>query len=202
MNDDRLRVSFLVPDSAHHKQIVPEHGTTMDRNFDVHMAATANGDFTCQKCHTTQLHKIAGRGSDLRQADLDVKMSCSTTSCHSTKAASNDHSTTGVNKHVVRVACQACHIPKSAKSASDTAATEATETNRDWSVSEWSTANNRWEPTPTLANDIKSQYKFWNGTSSRLQPKRPRCHRSGNGQVPDLQTVRRHKWSGEQALSV
>ena len=107
------------------------HGTTADRNFDVHMATTATGNLTCQKCHTTQLHKIAGRGSDLRQTDLDVKVTCSTTACHSTKTASNGHTTTDVNKHVNRVACQTCHIPKSAKNASDTAATEATEVNRD-----------------------------------------------------------------------
>jgi nitrate reductase cytochrome c-type subunit len=165
------------------------HGTTADRNFDVHMAASTNGNFACQKCHTTQLHKIAGRGSDLRQTDLDVKMSCSTASCHSTKSASNGHVTTGVNKHVNRVACQTCHIPKSAKNAADTAATEATEMNRDWSTPEWHVANNRWEPTVTLANDIKPQYKFWNGTSWGYSLKDPAAIDPAKGKYPTSRPV-------------
>jgi nitrate reductase cytochrome c-type subunit len=165
------------------------HGTTADRNFDVHMAASANGNFSCQKCHTTQLHKIAGRGSDLRQTDLDVKMTCSTTACHSTKTASNGHTTTDVNKHVNRVACQTCHIPKSAKNAADTTATEATEMSRDWSMPEWHVANNRWEPTVTMANDIKPQYRFWNGTSSGYSLKEPAVIDPATGKYPTSRPV-------------
>ena len=52
-------------------------GTTADRTFDVHMSTTG-ANLSCQQCHTTQNHRIAGRGSDLRQTDLDVKMNCST----------------------------------------------------------------------------------------------------------------------------
>lgn len=141
------------------------HATTTDRNFDVHMAATANGDLACQRCHTTQLHKIAGRGSDLRETDLDVRMSCSTTACHPTKAVSNGHATSTVYKHIARVACQTCHIRTYARNAADTTATESTETMRDWSLPEWHTVNNRYEPTVTLANDLKPSYRFWNGTS-------------------------------------
>lgn len=141
------------------------HGATADRNFDVHMAATATGNLVCQKCHTVQQHKIAGRGSDLRETDLNVQMSCSTTACHPTKTASNGHSTTDVNKHVARVACQTCHIKQYARDAADTTANESTEMTRDWSVPEWSIALNRWEPTLTRANNVKPEYVFWNGTS-------------------------------------
>ena len=165
------------------------HGTTTDRNFDVHMAATTNGNLTCKKCHTTEKHKIAGRGSDLRQTDLDVKLSCSTSSCHTSKSTSTGHSTTDVNKHVNRVACQTCHIPKSAKNASDTAATEATEMNRDWSKPEWHTANNRWEPTVTMANDIKPQYMFWSGKSSGYSIKDPVVIDPATGKYPTSRPV-------------
>src|SRR5574341_1294156 len=165
------------------------HGTTADRNFDVHMASSATGNLACQKCHTVQQHKIAGRGSDLRQTDLDVKVTCSTSTCHPTKTTSTGHTTTGVYKHVARVACQTCHIPKSAKNAADTAATEATEMNRDWSVPEWSVTNNRWEPTVTLANDIKPQYKFWNGTSWGYSLKDPAAIDPATGKYPTSRPV-------------
>jgi len=141
------------------------HATTKDRNFDVHMASTATGNLTCQKCHTVQQHKIAGRGSDLRETDLDMQMTCSTSTCHLTKTASEGHSTSAVNRHIARVACQTCHIKQYARDAADTAANESTEMTRDWSVPEWSPAANRWEPTITRANNVKPEYAFWNGTS-------------------------------------
>jgi uncharacterized protein YeaC (DUF1315 family) len=165
------------------------HGTTADRNFDVHMASTATGNLVCQQCHTVQQHKIAGRGSDLRQTDLDVKVSCSTTTCHPTKTASNGHTTTTVYKHVARVACQTCHINKSARNASDTTATEATEMKRDWSVPEWSTATNRYEPTVTLMNDIKPEYKFWNGTSWGYSLKDPAALDTATGKYPTSRPI-------------
>ncbi len=61
------------------------HANTTDRNFDVHMATTG-ANLTCQSCHTTQNHKIAGRGSDLRETDLDVAVTC--TNCHTNKLSS------------------------------------------------------------------------------------------------------------------
>ena len=64
------------------------HATTTDRNFDVHMSSTG-ANLTCQQCHTTQNHRIAGRGSDLRQTDLDVKVNCSTATCHTNKLTVN-----------------------------------------------------------------------------------------------------------------
>src|SRR5574341_179151 len=160
------------------------HGTTADRNFDVHMAATPTGNLVCQKCHAVQQHKIAGRGSDLRQTDLDVKPTCSTTTCHTAKLTSTGHTTRQINFHTARVACQSCHIGVFARNASDTAATEATETNRDWSVPEWSTATNRWEPTITMANNLKPTYKFWNGTSWGYSIKDPASTDPATGKYP------------------
>ena len=102
---------------------------TTDVQYDRHMA-TAGADMQCQECHITENHRIAGRGSDLRQTDLDVEMAC--TNCHTNKTATGGHGTEDINRHVSRVACQTCHIPTYAKSASDSAATEATETHRTW----------------------------------------------------------------------
>ena len=138
-------------------------GTTTDRNFDVHMA-TSGADLVCQSCHTTQAHRIAGRGSDLRETDLDVKMNCTTSTCHPGKTTSTGHTTIDVNKHIARVACQTCHISTYGRNAADTAATEATETHRDWTKPH-TTSSGAIHPTVTLANDLKPEYAFWNGYS-------------------------------------
>jgi len=140
------------------------HKSTTDTTFDRHMATTG-GDLVCQACHTTTHHKIAGRGTDLRPLDSTTAVNCSTSGCHATKNGPTGHSTTDVNKHVGRVACQTCHIPTYAKNASDTVATEATETHRDWTVPEWNALKGRWEPTPTKANNLTPKYLHWNGTS-------------------------------------
>jgi len=140
------------------------HAMTTDRNFDVHMASTG-ANLTCQACHTTQNHRIAGRGSDLRQTDLDVAMNCSTAACHTNKMTSSGHTTSDVNKHVNRVACQTCHIKTYARNAADTTGTESTEVDRDWTIPVWSAALNRWEPEIFRGSDLKPAYAFWNGTS-------------------------------------
>lgn len=133
---------------------------TTDRTFDVHMATTG-ANLRCQDCHAVSAHRIAGRGSDLRQTDHDVAMSCSTSACHPTKA-SGGHGSSALNLHVQRVACQTCHVgPLSARNAADTAATEATEVHRDWSRPHL-TPSGAWHPLPTMANNIKPVYRFWN----------------------------------------
>lgn len=141
------------------------HGTTNDATFDVHMS-TGRGNLTCQTCHTTSSHKMAGRGSDLRPKESAAAINCSTSSCHPGKASlSNGHSTAAVNHHTGRVSCQACHIRTYAKNAADTPATEATETFRTWKTSEWNATLNRYEPMITLANNLTPRYAFWNGSS-------------------------------------
>jgi hypothetical protein len=141
-------------------------GTTSDVLYDTHMAMGSGGNLACQACHTFTAHRVAGRGSDLRPEDTTAEVTCSTASCHSTKSnVTNGHSTSDVNHHVGRVACQTCHIPEYAKNASDTAATEATETHRTWEHAEWNATLNRYEPMPTKANDLLPKYAFWNGTS-------------------------------------
>jgi hypothetical protein len=138
--------------------------TTSDTQYDVHMS-TAGANLDCQACHTTQNHRIAGRGSDLRETDLDVAMSC--TDCHTNKASSSGHATADVNRHVDRVACQTCHIPTYAKNAADTAATEATETHRTWKTSDASAPP--YHPSNVKANNLLPEYRFWNRYSSNYR---------------------------------
>ena len=131
--------------------------TTTDTQYDVHMSS-AGANLNCLDCHTTQSHRIAGRGSDLRETDLDVEMACTT--CHFDKATSNGHGTADVNRHVGRVACQTCHIPTYAKNAADTPASEATETHRTWKTSDASAPP--YHPSSVKANNLTPKYGFWN----------------------------------------
>lgn len=140
-------------------------GATTDAAFDVHMATT-RGNLACQACHATTSHKMAGRGTDLRPKEAAAVISCSTTTCHPTKGGlTSGHTTSGVNHHTGRVACQACHIKTYAKDAVDTTANEQTEIFRTWKVSEWNATLNRYEPTITKAGNLTTKYAFWNGTS-------------------------------------
>ena len=118
----------------------------------------AGADLNCLDCHTAQNHRIAGKGSDLRETDLDEEMACTT--CHAEKASSTGHETADVNRHVSRVACQSCHIPTYAKNAADTPATEATETHRTWKTSDASAPP--YHPSSTRANNLTPKYRFWN----------------------------------------
>ena len=138
--------------------------STSDIQYDRHMSTTG-ADLNCQDCHVTQAHRIAGKGSDLRQTDLDVKMEC--TACHSEKAGPAGHETADVNRHVARVACQSCHIPTYAKDAADTPASEATETHRTWKSTASAVAP--YHPTGTRANNLVPRYRFWNRYSENYR---------------------------------
>ena len=68
--------------------------------------------FTCQKCHTTKKHKIAGRSTT--SAVSEGTVSCR--DCHDKKP--HDPSSqllARLNDHCDAIACQTCHIPKYAK---------------------------------------------------------------------------------------
>ncbi len=84
------------------------------KTLDVHMGIDGQ-NFTCVRCHTTRLHKIAGRvytapaASDrksLIEDDLTTKITCE--SCHT---ATPHKTVSKANDHTDRVACQSCHIP-------------------------------------------------------------------------------------------
>lgn len=107
---------------------------TPTRDVDVHMAADGL-NFTCEACHLSDQHVIAGSRYDVAARDLggiglpgqrrDVA-TCE--SCHS----ASPHPATPVglklDDHVDRVACQTCHIPSFARGGI------ATKTLWDWST--------------------------------------------------------------------
>jgi len=148
-------------DSVKRGDITWAHKNTADSTFDVHMS-TARGNLSCQSCHTFVNHKVTGKGSDLRATDYASEVKCS--KCHTTKESSTGHATAAVNKHVARVACQTCHIPKYAKNASDTPESEATEVHRSWKEPTNSTSA-PYHPPSVKANNLTPQYKFWNRKS-------------------------------------
>ncbi len=138
------------------------HSATTDRQFDVHMATTG-ADLSCQECHLTDKHRMAGKGSDLRPTDLAQPMSCST--CHQDKGSSQGHDNEDINRHLTKVACQSCHIGTYARNASDTGANEQTEIHRDWRQPH-PTASGAIHPTPTMAGNLIPIYRWWNGNST------------------------------------
>lgn len=131
--------------------------TNANSNFDVHMN-TSGSDLDCQSCHVFQNHKTIGKGSDLRPTDDITRGSeVSCTTCHTGKDGSSGHSTTKINDHVARVACQTCHIPVYAK--------VATETHRDWTSHKGGIDGPGHPYTETMAN-LTPEYKFWNRLSN------------------------------------
>lgn len=88
------------------------------RDLDVHMNAEG-ANFSCQRCHTTEAHFIAGRSykqpayterTSLIEDDLVKRISCE--SCHTDKPHKAGHK---ANDHTDKVACQTCHIPAYAR---------------------------------------------------------------------------------------
>jgi len=88
------------------------------KSLDVHMDVEGL-NFTCQRCHTTKEHQIAGRlytspaapeRISLTEADLASKIACE--SCHGQKPHKNNAK---ANDHLDKVACQSCHIPEFAR---------------------------------------------------------------------------------------
>ena len=82
-----------------------------DKKQDVHMAKKAKGgqEMSCQDCHKTKDHKVAGASSQM--AHYDARVSCE--DCHSGAKAPHQKSKNAaiLAKHTASVACQTCHIP-------------------------------------------------------------------------------------------
>jgi hypothetical protein len=130
----------------------PAHNDPPSADFDVHMASQARGGagLVCTNCHTSQSHKIAGRGVDLR-IDEGVEMKrCA--DCH----ASAPHDDLALNRHTARVACQVCHIPAFAR-------LQSTDMYRDFRSVEVDLLKNLYEPKLTRQANVIPVYTFWNG---------------------------------------
>ena len=80
-----------------------------DKSHDVHMGGK---DFSCQKCHKTHAHKIAGASTT--SAVSEGRVSCE--DCHSKRPHAEDNPIIkSLNDHCDAVSCQTCHIPTFAK---------------------------------------------------------------------------------------
>ncbi len=99
------------------------------RSLDVHLSKEG-ANFTCQRCHTTENHQIAGRSystpafeerTTLIENDMASRITCE--SCHTATPHKTGHK---ANDHTDKVACQTCHIPAFARE-------KATEMYWDWS---------------------------------------------------------------------
>ncbi len=130
---------------------------TPERSLDVHMSPDGAG-FTCQECHTTNKHQIAGRQyglaasmmtAEFTEAGVASQITCE--SCH--EAA--PHETAELNAHVDRVACQSCHIPAFARG-------QATKMWWDWSDAGQKDADGR--PKVVKGDDGKPVYHGKKGT--------------------------------------
>jgi hypothetical protein len=144
-------------DAVKRGDLAMAHVATADEHFDVHMATT-EADLRCQDCHTFSQHRVAGKGSDLRPTDSDEVLECS--NCHADMVTGH---ATAIDRHIERVACQACHVPVYAKNAADTAATEATEVHRTWLGTH--STEPPYHPISDRRNDLTPHYRFWNRKS-------------------------------------
>ncbi len=119
------------------------------RDVDVHMGVDG-ANMSCLDCHKADHHRIAGKGNDLRIADLNVKVDCS--NCHGTAP----HGSSRYNKHAGWVHCTACHIPTYAR-------VKETETFRDLRFTEL--RGGRYEPVDEVDSDLTPEYLWFNGQS-------------------------------------
>ncbi|MCK9297268.1 MAG: hypothetical protein M0P70_19540 [Desulfobulbaceae bacterium] len=124
---------------------------------DVHMSADPGGaDLTCVSCHSSEGHKIGGRGIDLRQTEAP-NPKC--TDCH----AAAPHSDATLNRHAAgQVACQVCHIRQFGKGG-------ATEMSRDWLKPTWNptfcSGQGGFVGEEVKAANVKPEYVWFDGTS-------------------------------------
>jgi hypothetical protein len=125
------------------------------RSFDVHMAAAAVGgaELGCIDCHFAEDHRMAGRGTDLRQRELAVDIDCA--GCHGKRP----HGERDIDRHTARVHCSVCHIPRYATIA-------ATDMNRDWSApGELVAKTGLYEPAHAKGRYVVPEYRFFDGRS-------------------------------------
>lgn len=125
-------------DGAKRGDLSTHNAASTDNGLDRHMSSGVGGsNLTCSNCHNANdaagktLHRVRGRGLDLRANDMPTRLTCDSAGCHSatphtsTVASGNTTLATRLNRHAAKVACQTCHIPSYGKGV-------ATELARDW----------------------------------------------------------------------
>ncbi len=135
-----------------------------EKDVDVHMGIDGM-DMSCVDCHTAENHKILGQMYSVSSMDKE-RVTCE--QCHTETPHTDDL----LNEHVVKVACQTCHIPKYAK---------VNPTKLTW---DWSTAGKLKDGKPyheededgnhtyysikgtfTWGKNIEPEYIWFNGTA-------------------------------------
>lgn len=76
-------------------------------DMDVHMGVDGL-DFSCQECHTTTEHKIAG--GSVAIPVREGRVTCTDSGCHDATPHAGENAE-DLNAHTETVACQTCHIP-------------------------------------------------------------------------------------------
>lgn len=126
------------------------------KSYDVHMGSDGQ-NFSCQECHRTDSHKMAGRGVDMRTLDSTTVLNCE--NCHSRiPHRSTNVNYSDLNRHSDKVNCSVCHIPTFAK-------TVATDMHRNWAVMELDTAKKLYDPEMIKQTNVVPQYAWFNGFS-------------------------------------
>jgi hypothetical protein len=137
---------------------------------DFHLASKANGGagLSCLDCHKAEIHRILGRGNDIRETEYlksdptvpPFKVDCQ--NCHAinttTRPFTPHPNNQDLNRHAARVDCTVCHIPTFSRS-------RPTEMYRDFTQTEIEPAVKRWEPVRTYATNVVPAYRWFNDQS-------------------------------------
>ena len=135
-----------------------------DKELDVHLSKSGS-NMQCISCHTAQNHKIEGRLYSIASMNSN-RLYCE--KCHS----SMPHTSSILNEHTVKIACQTCHIPIYAKA-------NSTKVYWDWSKAGRLKDGEPIEEKDSLGNDVylsikgsfiwknnlQPEYKWFNGTA-------------------------------------
>jgi octaheme c-type cytochrome (tetrathionate reductase family) len=140
---------------------------TASRDVDVHMAVDG-ANLECVDCHVTTNHQMAGRYYGV-SSENSRRATCE--QCHTATPHVNDM----LNSHIVKVACQTCHIPQYAK-------VNATKMYWDWSTAGKRLDGQAFELLDSLGNpvyqsikgdaiwqtNVVPEYAWFNGTADHF----------------------------------
>lgn len=138
-----------------------------NRQVDVHMAADG-GNMHCTHCHTATNHQVSGRYYGVSSTN-SRRTTCE--QCHT----ATPHQNHQLNTHVVKIACQTCHIPQYAK-------VNPTKMSWDWSTAGRTKDGKPYEEMDEQGNlvyqsikgdadwqtNVVPEYVWFNGTADHL----------------------------------
>lgn len=126
---------------------------------DVHISMGMN----CTECHTTKQHRIAGGGHLKAHEQNGARVACD--NCH-TLTPHKGEKADYLNRHVMRIACQTCHIPAIARDGKTPVLVE-----RDWAKPVQDQKSGLFLPTSKTAAALRPEYLWWNGNmQANMEP--------------------------------